>query len=203
MILYGASGHCKSVIDIAESINQKILCIYDDNPKTDTIFEIPVKKFLSVNTETDNNWVISIGNNNTRKILSSKLKVSFGRLLHKSASISSRSSLGLGTVVMANTVINANVNIGEHCIINSGAVIEHDCVLNNFVHISPNSSLAGEVEVREGAHIGIGASVLQGIKIGKWAVIGAGAVVIRDVPDFAVVVGAPAKIIKYTEHNDN
>ncbi|MCG2431684.1 acetyltransferase [Aequorivita xiaoshiensis] len=203
MILYGASGHCKSVIDIAESVNQEIQVIYDDNPKTEAIFNIPVKKFSDIDVDTQSNWVISIGNNNTRKILSLNLKVSFGRLFHKTASISQRSSLGVGSVVMANTVINANVTIGEHCIINSGAVLEHDCVLKNFVHISPNASLAGEVVVGEGAHIGIGASVLQGIKIGKWAVIGAGAVVIRDVPDFAVVVGAPAKIIKYTEHYEN
>jgi len=57
--------------------------------------------------------------------------------------------------------------------------------------------LAGNVEVGEGTHVGIGASVIQGVKIGKWATIGAGAVVIKDVPDFAVVVGSPARIIKY------
>ncbi|CAL43362.1 Putative acetyltransferase [Flavobacterium psychrophilum JIP02/86] len=44
--------------------------------------------------------------------------------------------------------------------------------------------------------MGIGASVIQGIKIGKWVTIGAGAVIIKDVPDFAVVVGNPGRIIK-------
>jgi len=53
--------------------------------------------------------------------------------------------------------------------------------------------------VGEGTHIGIGATVIQGIKIGKWATIGAGAVVIRDVPDYAVVVGNPARIIRHNE----
>ena len=52
------------------------------------------------------------------------------------------------------------------------------------------------MEVGEGTHVGIGACVIQGIKIGKWATIGAGAVIIKDVPDGAVVVGNPAKIIK-------
>ena len=51
--------------------------------------------------------------------------------------------------------------------------------------------------VGEGAHVGIGACVIQDIKIGKWATIGAGAVIIDDVPDYAVVVGNPGKIIKY------
>jgi acetyltransferase EpsM len=55
------------------------------------------------------------------------------------------------------------------------------------------------VKVGEGTHIGIGSSVIQGITIGKWVTIGAGAVIIRDIPDFAVVVGNPGKIIKYNE----
>ena len=57
--------------------------------------------------------------------------------------------------------------------------------------------MAGNVQVGEGTQIGIGASVIQGVKIGKWAMIGAGSVIISDVPDFAVVVGNPGKIIKY------
>jgi acetyltransferase EpsM len=51
--------------------------------------------------------------------------------------------------------------------------------------------------VGEGTQVGTGASIIPGVKIGKWASIGAGAVIVEDVPDFAVVVGNPGKIIKY------
>ncbi|MGO3182932.1 MAG: acetyltransferase [Aequorivita sp.] len=199
MILYGASGHCKSVIDVSGSIDNPISCIFDDDPKIDNLFGIPVRKFAGNENEIDEKWIISIGNNKIRRNLSEILDVSYASVFHKTSSISSRSSVGQGTVVMAQVVINADVKIGEHCIVNSAAVIEHDCVLENFVHVSPNSSLAGEVSLGEGAHVGIGACILQGIKIGKWAVVGAGAVVNKDVPDFAVVVGAPARIIKYSK----
>jgi acetyltransferase-like isoleucine patch superfamily enzyme len=50
--------------------------------------------------------------------------------------------------------------------------------------------------------VGIGAVVIPKISIGKWVTIGAGAVIIRDVPDFAVVVGNPGKIIKYNSENE-
>jgi acetyltransferase EpsM len=58
------------------------------------------------------------------------------------------------------------------------------------------------VEVGEGTMIGIGAVIIQGIKIGKWTIIGAGAVVVNDIPDYAMVVGVPGKIIKYLK-NEN
>ena len=52
------------------------------------------------------------------------------------------------------------------------------------------------VVIRDGAHIGIGSIIMPGVTIGKGAVIGAGSVVTRDVPDYSVAVGVPAKVIK-------
>lgn len=101
---------------------------------------------------------------------------------------------------MMNALINASVTIGMHCIINSGAIVEHDCKIADFVHICPGAKLAGGVEIGEGTMVGLGSNVIQGIKIGKWVTIGAGAVIIQDIPDYAVVVGNPGKIIKYKDH---
>ncbi|MBK5214499.1 MAG: acetyltransferase [Flavobacteriaceae bacterium] len=199
MILFGASGHCKSVIDIAESIGEKISVIYDDNPNAEAVCHISVEKYVDGFSGNREPWVISIGDNRIRKHVQEKLKGTFGLLVHRTASISSWSSLGDGTVVMAKVVINSCTTVGEHCIVNSGAVVEHDCALEDFVHISPNASLGGGVRVGEGTHIGIGACVLPEIKIGKWVTIGAGAVIIKDVPDGAVVVGNPGKVIRYNQ----
>ncbi len=55
------------------------------------------------------------------------------------------------------------------------------------------------VLIKEGAWIGFNACILKGVTIGKGAVIGAGSVVTKDVPDFAVVAGNPAEILKYTD----
>lgn len=56
------------------------------------------------------------------------------------------------------------------------------------------------MSIGEGTHVGIGAIIIQGLKIGKWATIGAGTVVLDDIPDYAVVVGNPGKVIKYNPH---
>ncbi|MFY0483143.1 acetyltransferase [Flavobacterium sp. PLA-1-15] len=195
--LFGASGHCKVIIDILESNNVSVDFIVDDNPKTNELLSIPVIHSNELSDLRNKKMIVSIGNNSIRKKIVANLKTQFFKTIHNRAIVSGYSTIQEGTVVMAGAIINASVKIGSHCIINTGAVIEHDCQINNFVHISPNASLAGGVEIGEGAHIGIGASIIQGIKIGKWAIVGAGTVVIKDVPDYAVVVGNPGKIIKY------
>lgn len=199
IVLYGASGHCKVVIDILQCNGQTISRIIDDTPKMD-ILGFPVLHSNDYFFSGDEKMIISIGNNKVRKNLSQKLNVHFIKAIHPKSIISKHSTIGEGTVVMAGVVVNPEVKIGQHCIINTGAVIEHDCKIDNFSHISPNASLAGGVQVGEGSQVGIGASVIQGVKIGKWAVIGAGTVVIHDVPDFAVVVGNPGRIIKVNEN---
>ena len=71
-------------------------------------------------------------------------------------------------------------------------------MIGDFVHIAPKVALCGNVFVGEGTLVGVGAVVVPGIRIGKNCVIGAGAVVFRDVPDYGLVVGNPARLIKYT-----
>ena len=194
MILFGASGHAKVILDILFHNEVEVMGIIDDNPQVSNIFEIPVHK--NDNLLANEQAIISIGDNGIRKKIAEKYTLQYQQALHPKSTISQFSEIGEGTVVMANAVLNPGCKIGQHCIINTAAIIEHDCVLEDFVHISPNAALAGNVFVGEGTHIGIGASIIQGIKIGKWATIGAGAVIIRDVPDFAKVVGNPGKIIK-------
>lgn len=196
--LYGASGHCKVILDILEQNNIAISCILDDNVMLKSILDKTVQNTSDFQIKSNENLLISIGNNKIRKEISNRIKANYITAIHPKAIISSHSVIGEGSAVMAGAIINSDVAVGKHCIINSGAVVEHDCKIHNFAHISPNASLAGGVEVGEGSQVGIGAVVIQGKKIGKWAIIGAGAVILKDVPDYAVVVGNPGKIIKYT-----
>jgi acetyltransferase EpsM len=199
VILFGASGHGKVIIDILKCCSITIDVIIDDNPKSNSILEIPVVKTSDFDLNQIKNMIISIGNNKVRKIISNNLKVNYISVVHPSAITSKYSTIGIGSVVMAGAIINPNVIIGNHCIINTGAIIEHDCHIKDFVHVSPGASIAGNVLIDEGAHIGIGACIIQGVKIGKWAIIGAGSVVLKDVPDYATAVGNPVRIIKYND----
>lgn len=198
MIIYGASGHAKVIVDIISSKDyEPIDFIIDDDRSIHQLLDIKVSHDWMPEMD-DKKTVIAIGNNLTRKKVAKKIQNSFSKaLIHKSAVISPGSEIGNGTVIMANAVVNSSSCIGTHCIINTASVIEHDVLIHDFVHISPSATITGNVHIGEGSHIGAGATVIPGIKIGKWVTIGAGAIIINDIPDFAVVVGNPGKIIRF------
>lgn len=196
MFLYGASGHAKVIIEILEKMGQPIQGIFDDNTHIKQLLGFEVLPYPGAFDPLSDSLLISIGNNTIRKKISNQLSVNYGKAVHPFTSISSRSQIGTGTVIMAGVVINSDALIGNHCIINTNASIDHECKLADFVHVSPNAALCGNVTVGEGTHIGAGAVIIPGVTIGKWCNIGAGAVVIRDIPDNTTAVGNPSRIIK-------
>ncbi|TSJ44620.1 acetyltransferase [Mucilaginibacter corticis] len=203
MYLYGASGHAKVIIELFEKQQRIVSGLIDVNPAITKLFDYPVySSFQESFFMDDTEVVISIGNNGIRKKIASELHVKYTTAVHPSANISTRIFVGEGTVVMAGVSINSEVTIGRHVILNTNCSIDHDCVIGDFVHVSPNAAIAGNVNVGEGTHVGIGACIIPGVKVGNWVTIGAGAVIINDVPDYAIVVGNPGKIIKYNKSVD-
>lgn len=193
--LYGASGHCKVLIDIIKLNGGNLVKVYDDNPMINNILDIEVSDYKK--NEITGNLIISIGNNKIRKRISKTInKELFCKLIHPSSIIDNSTFIDIGTVVMAGTVINSSTKIGKHCIINTASSIDHDCVIEDYVHISPNSTLCGNSRIGEGSHVGAGSVIIQSVTVGRNVIIGAGSVVISDVPDNVTIVGNPGKIIK-------
>jgi sugar O-acyltransferase (sialic acid O-acetyltransferase NeuD family) len=193
--LIGAGGHAKVIIELIEESGGSVKEVMDSNPALTQLMGYSVIQ----EQKPSYTIIVSVGNNKTRQRITEKCEGLFGRAIHPHANISKRSSIGDGSVVMAGTSINAETVIGKHCIINTNASVDHECKISDFVHIAPNASLGGNVTVGEGSWIGIGSCIIQGITIGQWATIGAGTVIVEDVPDYAVVVGVPGKIIKYNK----
>ncbi len=195
--IIGIGGHAKVVIEIAKIANKIIVGCYDDNP---LYYKFNFNGFDvkgSINTLSNGNAIIAIGNNKVRKEISNRLcNIKWETLAHNKAIIAEGVKIGNGSLIVAGVVIQTCTSIGNHCIINTNSTIDHDCVIEDFVHISPSATLCGNVAIGEGTHIGAGATIIPNIKIGKWCVIGAGAVITKDVPDYSLVVGVPGRIIK-------
>lgn len=193
MILYGASGHAKVIIDILEANGQKIDFIVDDNPALTELLGYEVRR----NTGEYDEAIISIGSCEIRKKVVEGLNVGkYATSVHPSAVVSPRATIEEGSVVMQGAIIQSCARIGKHCIVNTGASVDHDCEIGDYVHVAPHATVLGGVKVGEGSWIGAGAVVKQYITVGKNCMIGAGAVVLHDVPDGATVVGVPGKEIK-------
>lgn len=105
-----------------------------------------------------------------------------------------------------NMKLGNNVFINSNCLAmaRGGIIIEDDVMLAANVQLLSNNHdeyerqvlLCEEIVIKKGAWIGAGATILPGVTVGKYAIVGAGAIVTKDVPDYAVVVGIPAKVIK-------
>jgi acetyltransferase-like isoleucine patch superfamily enzyme len=92
-----------------------------------------------------------------------------------------------------------NLRIGKNVGIGPGVKIitsyhSEEGIIKPVLH---SKILFAQVIVDDDSDLGVGSIVLPGVKIGRGVVVGAGAVVTKDVPDYAVVVGSPARIIKY------
>jgi sugar O-acyltransferase (sialic acid O-acetyltransferase NeuD family) len=210
MIIYGASGHGKVILNLLRKCGFEQFQFIDDGIKKDWGYGNVISP-KEIGPFIDEPAVIAIGSNHQRKKVSLKYLLNYQSAIHPQSILAiPHSYIGPGTVIMAGVVVNPEVKIGKHVILNTSCCIEHECIIEDFVHVSPNATLCGKVSVFEGAHIGAGAVVIQGVKVGKWSTVGAGAVVINDVPDYAAVVGNPAKVIKidklgvefFTEHEE-
>lgn len=142
--------------------------------------------------------IVAVGNNDLREAKTSRLTslgILLATIIHPTAIVSPFSNISRGCTVLARAVVNPNAYVGIGCIVNTGAIIEHDCVIGDFANICPGVSMAGHTKIGRKSFLGIGCTVMDDITVGKESVVGAGAVVIRNVPDRAVVVGVPAKEI--------
>ncbi len=198
IILQGGGEHARVVLDCLLDNGEKVVGLFD--PKySGELMGIPQRGKYDPHVETDAKVIVAIGDNTIRKRVVSETIHSFSTAIHRSSIVSSRASIGEGSMLLQASVVQAQSIIGRHVIINTGAQVDHDCIIENYVHIAPGAVLCGCVSVGEGTMIGARAVILPGKKIGQWSVIGAGAVVINDVPDYTVVVGVPAKRIGNVE----
>ena len=200
LILLGGGGHCKSVIDVAESAGYNILGIL--NPEN---VGHPVLDYKIFGTDDDipqyvdnAEFVITVGfikNPAIRIKLYNKVKELGGKLatiIASTAYVSKYAQIGEGTVIMHNAFVNAGAKVGDNCIISSFANIEHDAIIGNQCHISTGAIVNGECVVGENTFIGSQSVCANCIEIGSDIVVGAGSVVRKSINEKGIYSGNPA-----------
>ncbi|QWL65349.1 N-acetyltransferase [Aeromonas jandaei] len=122
--------------------------------------------------------------------------------------------IGIKCNICAHTLVENDVTIGDRVTVKSGVYIWDGITIEDDVFIGPCVAFTNDkmprskvypeqfsrTHLKQNCSIGANATLLPGITVGCYAMVGAGAVVTKDVPDYAVVVGNPAKVIRYVEN---
>jgi acetyltransferase EpsM len=119
----------------------------------------------------------------------------FATLVHPTARVSHKASLGPGTLAGPMANVAAHARLGSHVILNRGASVAHHVAVEDYATIGPGAVIAGSAAIGRGALIGAGAVVRDGIQVGADATVGIGSVAIRDVESGATVFGIPARLV--------
>ncbi len=205
LILVGGGGHCKSVIDVAESAGYNIIGILD---KPEKIGE-KVLTYKIIGSDNDipqyageAEFIITVGQIKSSTIRQKITKLieeaggKFATIIAKDAYISKYTIIGEGTVIMHKAIINAGAIVGKHCIINTMADLEHDVKVGDYCHISTGSIINGDCIIGKNVFIGSHTVLINCISINGNTIVGAGSVVTTSIINAGTYLGNPAKCIK-------
>ncbi len=201
LILIGAGGYAKSVIDSIDYFNYELVGFVDEFSKEAEHLGIPIlaKSVEALEEPQKYVYFIAIGNNERRKIWYDRLvamKLRIINVVDRSAIVSPRATIGTGCFVGKMAIINSKAVVGNDCVINTRALVEHGCKVCDHVNLSTNTVINGDVEIGTGSFIGSCSVTIGQLTIGNWSTVGAGAVVTKPVGDGVTVAGVPARVIK-------
>ncbi len=214
IVIIGASGHAKVIIDIVRQEGRfNISGLLDQS--VDTGEQIPGCPVLGkeedlpelIKSHSLAGAIIAIGDNSVRSKVANRIRktnpeLPFVSAVHPSASIAADVSIGEGTVVMAGASVGPCSSIGRFCILNTNCSLDHDSVLEDFASLAPRATTGGNCRIGEYSAICIGAVLIHGIDIDKQTVVGAGSLVMQDLASFVVAYGSPAKVIRTRKPGD-
>lgn len=176
----------------------------DDETKHNTIINgLPVLGSLSLLKSLTNNEIAvfcPIGNNTVRiNILQQAKSLGFKTpsFIHPNVQIHHTVILGNCVYILPSNNVMPHTSIGDYVMISMGVNIAHHTKIGMGSFLSQGVNVGASINIGEKSFLGIASTIMTGIKrIGHNTLIGAGAVVIKDVPDDAVVAGVPARVIR-------
>jgi len=177
IILIGTGGHCRSCIDVIEQMGEFEIAGIIDKPgvaQGSLVFNYPILGTDDELSEIRKKFeyaLVTVG-----QIKSVDVRVKLYNMLKKMnfllpviisplAYVSSRSTIGEGSIVMHHAIVNAGAKVGNNCILNTHCLIEHDAVVGDHTHISTSAVINGNASIGSRCFIGSNSTVVHGIRL--------------------------------------
>lgn len=205
IIICGAGGHGVEIKTIIEDINEveqrwEIAGFVDASIAAESVVSglsvLGDDQYLLDSTESVD-VVLAVAQTQARERLYSMFSrnkaLSFPSLIHPRAYIAKDVLFEQGVVISQFCIVSPKVSLNKFVFLHGGVFIGHDAVIGSFSLIMPHAAVLGSVTVGDKCLVGAQASIRQGLSLGNNAVVGMGSVVVKNVPDGAIVMGNPAR----------
>lgn len=202
LILVGGGGHCKSVIDVAESAGYTILGILD---KPEEVGK-QVLAYKVIGTDDDipqyvdkAEFLITVGQIKSaaiRKKVAERINRAGGKLatiIAPDAYVSKYASVGEGSIIMHRAFLNAEAVVGQNTIINTLTNLGHEVKVGDFCHLSTGVMVCGNVTIGNDVFVGSQSVINQGLAIVPNTIIGSLTCVNKSITESGIYAGNPAK----------
>lgn len=199
IIVYGAGGHGKTVIELIMAAGGfRIHGVIDDDPQVvGQVAGIPVlggaeklPELWSQGIRQAANAVGGIGDIDVRVRVFEKLsqaRFSCPSLIHPRSFVEKSAQVADGSQIMPLAYVGSEAKVGFGCIVNTGSILSHDCVVGEYSNIAPGAILAGEVKLAPRVLVGMGVTVNLRVEIGEGARLGNGSTIKDHVPARGIV----------------
>ena len=205
VLLFAASGLAREVLSVLRTqVDHPVIGLLDDDAALHgTAFDgVPVLGGLdAVKQYPDARLVVCAGSGRARSAIVARLSdwgvedTRYARAIDSSVRIPSTCTVGVGSILLANTVLTADVTVGRHVVAMPHVVLTHDVAVEDYATLCAGVTLGGGVTVGSRAYIGMNASVRQGLRIGAGATLGMGSALLTDLPDGERWAGVPARML--------
>ncbi|MGZ4624952.1 MAG: acetyltransferase [Kineosporiaceae bacterium] len=203
VLIIGAGGFARETADAVRAIHSadgsyELAGFLDDNPALQgvAVAGAPVVGPIEAITDhPDVAVVVCVGRPDAysaRRELVGRLGLPSDRyatIVHPASSVGSTCRVGVGSVLLAQVALTADVTVGNHVAVMPQVVLTHDVCVDDFATLASGVRLGGGVHVGTGAYIASGVCVREGRRIGPWAMVGMGSIVLGDVPEERVWFG--------------
>ncbi len=205
VLLLAASGLAREVMAVCASLGTRVAGVLDDDPaRSGTQLDgVEVLGRLERAVDHPDAWlVLCAGKGASRRAMALRLAAMgiqpdrYARIVDPSVRVPASCVVGPGTILLANTVLTADVTVGSHVVCMPQVTLTHDDVVEDFATLAAGVSLGGGVHVGEAAYLGMNAAVRENRVVGADAVLGMGATLVRDQPANTVWAGTPASELR-------